>query len=151
MTQTGPKKTKRFWFIQGPGWALLIYLVVAQGLPAINYELGVNMGTQEPVDIITPVGVAFWKGFAWGDLIVYIPLLLVGLLGCGFNKSWGSVPMVAALGITIYWPVTCLAALVAARDASGWKLPSETEYWVVLPLIILWAMVGLSGFAAKPD
>jgi len=49
----------------------------------------------------------------------------------------------AALGVTIYWPVVCLAAVVAARDAPGWNLVNETPYWIVLPLITLWGAWGL--------
>ena len=64
-----------FWLIQVPGWLLLLYLIYAQAIPAFNYESGVSMGTQEPVDVVSGVGVAFWYGFAFGDLLVYIPLL----------------------------------------------------------------------------
>ena len=34
-----------FWWIQGPGWLLLSYLIYAQGIPAFNYEWGVSLGT----------------------------------------------------------------------------------------------------------
>ncbi len=58
-----------FWALQGPGWLLLIYLIYAQGISACRYELDVSMGTQEPAKQITEVGVAFWYGFALGDLL----------------------------------------------------------------------------------
>ena len=48
-----------FWALQGPGWLLLAWLVYAQGISAFGYELGVAMGTQEPVESITEVGAAF--------------------------------------------------------------------------------------------
>jgi hypothetical protein len=101
------------------------------------------MGTQEPVEAITAVGVAFWYGFALADLLVYIPLLAMGLIGHWKNLKWGLIVLAAALGITVYWPVVCLAAVVAARDASGWILPDERSYWVVLPAIALWGAWGL--------
>lgn len=80
----------------GPGWLLLAYLVYAQAIPAFDYDLGVSMGTQEPAEQVTAVGVAFWYGFA----------------------------LAAALGITVYWPSVCLAAIIAAHDAPGWSLPT---------------------------
>jgi hypothetical protein len=132
-----------FWVLQGPGWLLLLYLVYAQGIPAFDYELGVAMGTQEPSEAITEVGVAFWYGFAFGDLVTYIPLLALGLVGYWFGRMWGCVVFGAALGITIYWPVVSLTAVVAARGAEGWTLANETGYWIVLPLIALWAAWGL--------
>ncbi len=38
-------ETLTFWLIQGPGWALVAYLVWAQCLTAFSYALGVRMGT----------------------------------------------------------------------------------------------------------
>ena len=130
------------WLLQIPGWLLLAYLVYAQAIPAFDYELGVRMGTQESAQRITEVGSAFWYGFAFSDLVVYIPLLCAGLIGHGLGCTWWGVIFGAALGITVYWPIVCLAAIVSARDAAGWNI-NETEYWVVLPIIVIWALWGL--------
>jgi len=132
-----------FWVIQGPGWLLLLYLLYAQAIPAFDYDLGVAMGTQEPATQITEVGAAFWWGFAFADLVIYIPLLAVGLVGHFMAKIWGAILLAAALGITTYWPVVSLAAIAVARDAAGWSLPNESEFWLVLPLIALWGGGGL--------
>jgi len=132
-----------FWMVQGPGWLLTIYLLYAQGISAFDYDLGVSMGTQESAEQITEVGTSFWWGFAFGDLVIYIPLLVMGLIGHWAAKAWGRVVLAAALGITVYWPVVALASVAAARGAEGWDLPKESEYWVVLPLIASWAVWGL--------
>lgn len=138
-----------FWGIQLPGWLLLVYLVYAQGITAFGYDLGVAMGTQEPVEQITGVGAAFWYGFAFGDLLIYIPILLAALVGHMRGRSWGRAWMMAALGITVYWPVVCLAALVAARDAPGWNITDEAPYWVVLTVIAAWGVWGLITIARE--
>jgi hypothetical protein len=138
------KRTSGFWALQIPGWALLAYLVYAQAIPAFNYETGVSMGTQESASQITEVGAAFWYGFALGDLLVYIPLLVGGLIGHWLNREWGRTVMAAALGITIYWPVVSLISVEAARDAKGWNLEAYAAYWIVLPLIAVWAVWGLA-------
>ena len=132
-----------FWIMQGPGWLLLAYLAVAQGVSALDYGLGVTMGTQESADVISEVGVAFWYGFAFGDLVVYVPLLAIGLIGHWFGRAWTDVALIAALGITVYWPIVCLAAVVDARGAQGWLLANETDYWLVLPVITIWGAWGL--------
>jgi len=137
------KRDISFWLIQGPGWLLLFYLIYAQAIPAFNYDMGVAMGTQESAEQITDVGVAFWYGFAFGDLVTYIPLLAMGLVGHWIGKTWSHVLLGGALGITVYWPIVCLAAVVSARDATGWNLQNETPYWIVLPLIVLWGVWGL--------
>jgi hypothetical protein len=130
---------KAFVFIQVTGWLFLIYLVYAQGIPALNYDYGVAMGTQESAETITEVGAAFWYGFAVGDAVFYIPLLLAGLVGLAKGMSWGRGVMIAAMGITAYWPIVCLVAVASARGARGWTLPRETDYWIVLPIIVAWA------------
>lgn len=140
-----------FWALQVPGWVLLLYLLYAQAIPAFSYELGVAMGTQEPAERITAVGEAFWRGFAVGDVLVYIPLLAVGLVGHWRQKNWGRVSLIAALAITLYWPVVSLAAVVAARNAPGWSLPGESFYWAVLIPIALWGLWGLWRVAGEFD
>ena len=140
-----------FWALQGSGWLLLIWLIYAQGISAFGYELGVAMGTQEPAEKITEVGAAFWYGFALGDLLIYIPLLCVGLIGHLRGRNWGSIALAAALGITVYWPVVSLAALVSARDAAGWNVSNETPYWVVCLLIAAWGVWGLWILLREPQ
>lgn len=140
-----------FWAIQGPGWLLALYLIYAQAIPAFDYELGVTMGTQESAEQITAVGVAFFYGFAFGDLLVYIPLLVAGLVGHARSQNWGRVTLIAALGITLYWPPVSLAAAVIARDAAGWNLPNESVFWMVLPPIALWGAWGLWRVAREID
>ncbi len=136
-------ETLTFWLIQGPGWALVAYLVWAQCLTAFSYALGVRMGTQEPAERITEVGVAFWWGIAVADLVVYTPLLAAGLAAHWAGWGWGVAALAAALGITIYWPILCLATIWRARGAPGWSLPKERSYWIVLPIIAGWALLAL--------
>lgn len=143
-------RNKAFWCIQIPGWLLLIYLIYAQGITAFGYDIGVSMGTQEPKEVVTEVGVAFWYGFAFGDLVAYIPMLLIGLIGHLRLKNWGNIWLAASLGITIYWPIVCLAAIVDARGASGWRLTNELQYWVVLLSIAGWGAWGLITIIKKP-
>lgn len=133
-------RSRALLFIHFSGWLFLVYLVYAQGITAFDYDYGVAMGTQEPAANITEVGTAFWYGFALGDAVFYIPLLLAGLVGLAKGFSWGRGVMIAAMGITVYWPIVCLVAVATARGAPGWTLPGESDYWVVLPIIALWGM-----------
>jgi len=137
------KRDFGFWTVQIPGWLLLAYLVYAQAIPAFDYQLGVRMGTQEPAEQISAVGAAFFYGFAFADLVIYIPLLAAGLIGLLKEARWGRVVAAAAFGITVYWPVVCLAAVVDARGAAGWDIGDETAYWIVLPIIALWGLWAL--------
>lgn len=133
----------RFWSIQCPGWLLLAYLVYAQGITAFSYGLGVRMGTQEPASEITEVGAAFFYGFALADLVFYIPILALGLIGHLRNARWFRMVLGAALGVTVYWPIVSLAALVDARDAAGWNITEETPFWIVCVTIAMWGIWAL--------
>lgn len=137
------KRSVDFWTVQCPGWLLLLYIVYAQAIAAIDYELAVSLGTQEPASSITEVGTAFWYGFAFGDVVVYIPLLAAGLVGIWMETRWRHVIFGAALGISIYWPVVSLSTVAVARGAEGWDLQDDTAYWIVLPAISLWAIWAL--------
>ena len=138
-----------YWWLQVPGWLLVVYLVYAQAIPAFDYGLGVRMGTQEPAQRITEVGAAFWYGFAFADLVTYIPLLGAGLIGHWLGSAWWRAVLGAALGITVYWPVVVLAAAVDAQDAAGWNIDT-TAYWVVLPSIAAWAISSLLIVSKQP-
>lgn len=132
-----------FWIVQGPGWALFLYLVVAQCTAAFSYQLGVKMGTQEPAEQVTAVGAALFWAFAFADLIFYTPLLGLGLIGHLYGQDWTLIVLGAALGITVYWPIVSLATVTRARNAPGWSLSKERQYWVVLPVITLWGFAGM--------
>lgn len=137
------KKTRGFWILQVSGWILLAFLIYGQGIAAFDYDLGVRMGTQDSAEVVTEVGVAFWRGFALADAAVYIPLLIIGLLGHYRQKTWGRLALAAGLGISIYWPVTCLAAVLYAQGAPGWSLGVNSAYAIVLPAISVWGLWGL--------
>ena len=132
-----------FWIIQIPGWSLFIYLLVTQCTAALSYELGVRMGTQEPVERVTQVGVAFLWGFALADLVFYVPILGLGLFAHWTGSTWAAPTLGAALGITIYWPIAVLATVSKARSAPGWNLPNERGWWILCPLIAVWALIAL--------
>ena len=139
-----------FWFIQVPGWLLFLYLVFAQCISAFSYQLGVRMGTQEPAEQITEIGVAFFWAFAFADLVFYTPILGLGLIGHALGSDWAPLVLGAALGITAYWPIVCLATVRAARNAHRWSMPKEGQYWVVLPVIAAWGGLGVLALWVFP-
>lgn len=132
-----------FWVLQTVGWLMVAWLAVGQCFAALSWDRAVAWGLQEGAEEITEVGVAFSYGFAFGDLIFYTPLLAAGLVGHWRGTSWGAALLAAALGITAYWPIVSLAAVVSARGAPGWALAGESAYWIVLTPVIAWAAWGL--------
>ena len=107
------------------------------------------MKTQEPVEVIGPIGMAFYKAFSVADTFVYLPILISGLL---LHLSTGDSPdnksslilLAAAYGITVYWPIDCLAAVIYAKGSWNLQEETEAEYLMVLPVIALWGLACLA-------
>ena len=139
------QRSLEHWFIQIPGWLLTAYLAIAQALPAIDYDIGVRMGTQVPATDFTDVGVAFAYGFDVADLVFYVPVLAIGLVGHWGGRAWSRIVLAAPLGISVYWPIVALVAFVNARGAPGWTFDEKPFYlfWIIWPCIALWALWAL--------
>ena len=90
------------------------------------------------------------QAVSFADLVFYIPLLAAALIGLMKQTPWARVVAAAAFGITVYWPIVCLATVVDARGAPGWSLRDETAYWIVLPLIAIWGLWGLWRLLIDP-
>ena len=76
MQTRNSERNLKFWLLQAPGWLLLLYLIYAQAIPAFGYDIGVKMGTQEPVEMITEVGRRFlvWiRPWRFADLHPHSP------------------------------------------------------------------------------
>ena len=125
------------------GFLLLVMLLAGQTMAIIDYDFAVSMGLQESEEQLGERGVATNKGFGAGDTIVYIPLLVIGLIGIIRRSRWGMLAMGAAMGITVYWPVTCLFILFFSRGMQGFNFTSFTSYTVILSIITLYGIWGI--------
>jgi len=130
--------------------ATFIY-ILGQTMAFINYDFTVTMELQEPAEETTEVGVAFNKGFGFGDTVVYIPLLLIGIVGMIKRKFWGLFSMSGSLAITMYWPVVCLSTLLFAKGSPGFNFTDYLSYSVLLPIIALYGFWGLLFIYKKKD
>ena len=133
----------RFWFLIAVTSALTFLYLLGQTMAFIYYDFTVMIGLQEPAEEVTEIGVAFNKGFGVGDTVVYLPLLIAGIIGMIRRKQWGLFSMAAALSITIYWPIVCLATLFFAKGSPGFNFSDYTSYSILLLIISLFGMWGL--------
>lgn len=123
------------------GWLLWAVLAFAQGLSALHYDLGVALGFQRSAAMITEVGRAWWQGFAVADLLIYVTLMGIGLLGHHQRKAWGRFALAAAARISLYWPVVFGAAMVLSREAAGWRIDSELPIWAFGAVYFIWGLL----------
>lgn len=108
-----------------------------------NYELTVAWGLQESSEEVGDVGVAFLKGYAFGDTIFYIPLLILGIIGLIKSRKWGLYSMFGALAISVYWPATILYAIFIERTAITLTPDKYISFSILLPLIMVYGLLGM--------
>jgi len=136
-------KDKKIWILISLAVLLVIVFLGGQTLALFNYDLTVKLGLQESVDEIGKVGIAFAKGFGFGDTVIYIPLLIVGILGLIKNKRWGKYSMFGALAITVYWPLVNLYTIFIDRTSITLQPDKYIAYPIILSLIILYGLWGM--------
>ncbi len=137
------KKGFGFWVLISIAIILVIMFLLGQTLSLFNYELTVAWGLQESSEEVGDVGVAFLKGYAFGDTIFYIPLLILGIIGLIKSRKWGLYSMFGALAISVYWPVTILYAIFIERTAIILTPDKYISFSIILPLIMVYGLLGM--------
>jgi hypothetical protein len=137
------KRNIGFWMLVIIGIILLILLLFGQTLAVINFDLAISLGLQETIGEIGKVGIAFAKGFALADTLVYVPLLILGIFGLLTNRKWGYLAMMISLGITVYWPVVHLYAIYVEREAINLDAEKYITFPITLSFLILYGLFGL--------
>jgi hypothetical protein len=117
--------------------------VAGQTMSLIDHDLTVSLGLQESEEEIGKVGIAFARGFALGDTVLYIPLFVIGIIGLVKRRSWGTFFMFGALAVTVYWPVVHLFAIYAGRSSMHLSSEKYLSYSIILPLIALYGLWGM--------
>ena len=121
---------------------MLLLLLLGQSLALFDFEMAMALGLQETKQEIGEVGIAFAKGFALADTLVYVPLLLLGLIGLLSRKKWGYLAMMVSLGITVYWPIVHLYAIYIETEA----INLDPEKYITFPLTLTFLIIyGLFG------
>ena len=137
------KRTTGFWILMIIAILILVMLLIGQMMSFIDYEFTVSIGLQESVEIIGEMGVAVNKGFGVGDTIIYLPLLIIGLIGLWKQKMWGILTMAGALAITAYWPMVNIFIILFAKGTPGFHFTDFASYTIVLTCFTLYGFWGL--------
>ena len=122
---------------------LTLMFLAGQTLGVFNYDAAVSIGMQESEEEIGKVGIAFAKGFGFADTIIYIPLLLLGIIGLLKNQKWGKYSMFGAMAITVYWPIVHIYAIFIEKTAINLHPEKYLIYPIILGLIIIYGLWGM--------
>lgn len=132
-----------FWILIVIGLLLSMLLLAGQTMALFNYDLVVSLGLQESVNEVGKVGIAYAKGFGFGDTVIYLPLLFDGIIDLLKDKRWGYLTMFGALAITAYWPMVCLYPVFVDRIAITLTPDKYLSYSILLPLITIYGLWGI--------
>lgn len=138
------KRPPLFWALLA-FLALLLLLLVGQVLGLVNYQLAVRLGLQEPLSAIGPYGVVVNKAFCLADTALYVPLVLLSVLGLWQRRRWALLLTAASLGITLYWPLVSLTMLQQLPGTAGYSFDPPGFY---TPLLAATAVLALAGLVA---
>lgn len=122
---------------------LAIFLIAGQSLSLIDYDLAVSLGLQESVKEINEIGIVWGKGFAFGDTVLYLPLLIAGIIGLLKFKRWGLYAMIGSLAISIYWPIIHLYVIYSGREVFELNPDKYISFPITLSLIIIYGLCGI--------
>ena len=75
-----------FWIIVAFLAASVVLMLVGQTLGVFNYELAARMGLQEKPEEMTDFCVQVNRAFGAADTIVYLPLIVISMVGLILRK-----------------------------------------------------------------
>ncbi len=122
---------------------LAILLLASQTLALIDYDLAISLGLQETVDEISEMGIVWAKGFAFGDTVIYLPLLIIGIIGVLKRKKWGLFSLFGSMAISVYWPLVHLHAIYYGHSVFNLSPEKYVTFFVLLPLIVIYGLWGM--------
>ncbi len=120
-------------------WIICVFMILSVGMLLMGqttavfaYDFAVRLGLQEPVDQMSPFGVAVNKAFGVSDTLIYVPLFVIALVGLIRRRRWALPVTAAVMGISAYWATTCSAIFGFVVGAPGYSFVPGLEYWITL-------------------
>jgi len=137
------KRPLAFWCITGFLCVALVLLLTGQTMSLIDYELTVQLGLQEDITEVSMYGVQVNRAFGAGDTIVYIPLMVLSIIGLILKKRWSLITTAAVMGVSAYWATTIVFMLIFLPGTPGYSLQPGMEYWFFMAAFIIFGIWGL--------
>lgn len=132
------KQSQRIhWAVQVIGWILVLYLCVGRGLSLFSYRTASAWAFVESNKDITTAGVAMNKGGAIADVLLYIPMIIVGLIGHRLKARWSNIFILGAASITVSSSLAWLFTIARARELTpAWKIACTGSHFLAPILLI---------------
>jgi hypothetical protein len=118
-------------------------MLAGQTLGVFNYELAARMGLQEKPEEMTEFGVQVNRAFGAADTVVYLPLIVISMVGLILRKRWSLLVAAAFFGASAYWTATVTFMLLFLPGVPGYGNVPGPEIWLFIGTYMLVGVVGL--------
>ena len=145
------KRPTAFWIIIVFLIVSIVFLLMGQTMAIFNYEFAVTLGLQEDVKEVGQFGVQVNRAFGAGDTLVYIPLMVISLIGLFLRKRWSLVSTAAVMAISVYWATTAAFMLVFLPGVHNYNLVPGPEYWLFVIAYIIFGVCGVVYLIYRGD
>ncbi len=140
-----------FWVIFVFLAASIVLMLAGQTLGAFDYERAAQLGLQEDPEEMTQFGVQVNRAFGVGDTVVYLPLMMVSMIGLWQRKRWSLLTTAAVFGISIYWTVTVTFILLFLPGVPGYTNVPGIEIWLFIGTYLVAGALGLVYLIRRGD
>ncbi len=140
-----------FWIIVA-FLALSIALMLAgQTMAVFDYDLTVRLGLQERVDQVGPFGVQMNRGFGAADTLVFIPLMVISIVGLFQRRRWSLLTTAAVVGISFYWSATVSFVILFSQGLSGYNYVPGMDIWAFIGVYLVFGVLGIPYLIFRGD
>ena len=112
-------------------------------MAVFNYDLAVSLGLQEKPDEMTDFGVQVNRAFGAADTVVYLPLIVISLVGLILRKRWSLLVTAAFFGASAYWTVTVTFIFLFLPGVEGYSNVPGPEIWLFIGTYMVAGGLGL--------
>jgi hypothetical protein len=137
------KRPAMFWFIVLFLAVSVVLMLAGQTLGVFNYELAAQMGLQEKPEEMTEFGVQVNRAFGAADTVVYLPLIVISMVGLILGKRWSLLVLAAFFGASAYWTATVSFMLLFLPGVPGYSNVPGPEIWLFIGTYMVAGVVGL--------
>jgi hypothetical protein len=145
------RRPTAFWFLFVFLALSIILMLAGQTLGVFNYGLASRMGLQEKAEEMTEFGVQVNQAFGAADTVVYIPLMVLSMVGLWLRKRWSLLTTAAFCGASAYWTVTVTFIFLFLPGVPGYANVPGPEIWLFIAVYMVVGVVGLSYLAVRGE
>jgi hypothetical protein len=126
-------------------------MLMGQTLGVFNYDLAARLGLQEKPEEMTDFGVQVNRAFGAADTVVYLPLIVISMVGLILRKRWSLLVTAAFFGASAYWTVTVTFMLLFLPGVTGYSNVPGPEIWLFIGTYMVVGVLGLFYLIRRGD